>query len=469
MNKKVIFGIVIFFAFAFLLYTFANPLEDEEGSKFLNDDGNGKVNNVDNSTDKDNNTDNENGEGKYTISFNTSGGSSVSSIKTENGKIISLSTPTRNGYKFLGWYSNGTKYEVGSTVSKDMTLTARWEKDSTSTNNSNGTTINSGTNNGTNSGSNSGNQGGTSGGNQGGNQGGSTTPSIPEYTIKFNSDGGSSVGSIKVTNGTITSLPTPTRNGYEFLGWYDGNKKYEVGSKITGNISLTAKWKEVIVTPPTPEKTYTITFNTNGGDDVSSIKVTNGTIASLPTPNRSGYNFLGWYNGDVRYSVGTTINGDLTLTALWEKISNPSTPVTPSKPNVVAGVTVSSNDDAVEEIKVNSQTKPSNVVTEIRLGGSVSKRELGGYNVNISLEIPDAYETSDVEGNVKIKILTNEYGINTGIVEARRSGRYYILPIGFNNDAIGASIPLRVEVDWLGTGIPVTYKLYFNGISYRVA
>jgi len=47
MNKKIIFGIVVFFAFAFLLYTFANPLEDEEGSKFLNDDGNNKVNNVD--------------------------------------------------------------------------------------------------------------------------------------------------------------------------------------------------------------------------------------------------------------------------------------------------------------------------------------------------------------------------------------------------------------------------------------
>lgn len=466
MNKKIIFGIVIFFAFAFLLYTFANPLEDDEGNKFLNDDGNNKVNNVDN-----NSTDNDNSDkpkGIYTIKFNTSGGSSVNSIKTENGKITSLSTPKRDGYKFLGWYSDGKEYIVGSTVSKDITLTAKWEKVDTTTNNPNGTTVNNGANGGTNSGTNGGNQGGSNNG--GNNDSGSTVtppPSIPEYTISFNSNGGNSVSSIKVSNGLITSLPTPKREGYEFLGWYNGDVKYSVGNKITGNITLTAKWNKIVL--PEPEKTYIITFISNGGGDFSPIKVTNGKITSLPTPSRSGYNFLGWYNGDVKYSVGNTINGDVTLTAHWEKISSGSQGgTTPTKPNEVSNVTISSNDNAVENITVSSQTpNASKVVTDIRLAGSVNKRETGGYSVNISFEIPDSYEISDVEGKVKVKVLKNEYGINGGTFTPTRNGRYYVLPIGFNNDAVGAKLPLKVEIDWLGTGSPVTYKLYFNGVSFR--
>lgn len=394
MNKKIIFGIVVFFAFAFLLYTFANPLEDEEGSKFLNDDGNNKVNNVDKNDEEDDNTSSEVEKNMFTIKFNSSGGNSINSIKVANGKITTLPTPKRDGYVFLGWYNDSTKYTVGNTINKDMTLTAKWEKTDNTSNNSNGTNM------GNNNTNNSGSQGGsTNGGNNSGNNGG-------------NNQGGG--------------------------------------------------------TTPTPVVEYTISFDTNGGNSISPIKVVYGKITSLPTPVRSGYVFLGWFNGDVEYRPGIVISGDMTLTAKWEK-ENSGNPDDSKPSNTVSNVDVSSNDSAVEDITISSQTpNDSKLVTEIRLAGTVSKRELGAYSINISLQIPDLYDISDVEGKVKVKVLTNEYGITTGVYSVTRSDRSYILPIAFTNDAISGNLPLKVEVDWLGTGSPVMYKLYFNGINYRV-
>lgn len=67
----------------------------------------------------------------------------------------------------------------------------------------------------------------------------STTP----CTVTFDPAGGSSVGSYAVKSGSKVSKPSnPSRSGYSFGGWYNGDTVYDFDSNVTGNITLTAHW-----------------------------------------------------------------------------------------------------------------------------------------------------------------------------------------------------------------------------------
>lgn len=68
---------------------------------------------------------------KYTVTFDSQGGSHVSSQTVKEGTTISLPTPTRDGYKFLGWYTeaDGGNKVTSLTVTKNVTLYAHWEKE----------------------------------------------------------------------------------------------------------------------------------------------------------------------------------------------------------------------------------------------------------------------------------------------------------------------------------------------------
>lgn len=66
---------------------------------------------------------------EYTVKFNTNGGNSISEQKVkENGTVSTPSTPTRDGYVFMGWYIGDEKYDFNTKVSSNMTIEARWEK-----------------------------------------------------------------------------------------------------------------------------------------------------------------------------------------------------------------------------------------------------------------------------------------------------------------------------------------------------
>ena len=115
---------------------------------------------------------------------------------------------------------------------------------------------------------------------------------LAEYTITMDLDGGS--GQEKVVY-TITDeefeLPTPTRNGYEFVGW-TGERittpqtSVKIPKGSTGNKAYTANWKVI---------RYTITLVTNGGAVIASIRYTVEDSVTLPIPpDRPGYEFAGW-------------------------------------------------------------------------------------------------------------------------------------------------------------------------------
>ena len=161
-------------------------------------------------------------------------------------QTVTLPTPTRTGYTFLGWTGEGiTTPQPNVTIPKgstgDKTYIENWE--------------------------------------------------LTEYNITMDLSGGS--GQEKVVY-TMTDedfeLPTPTRNGYEFVGWTgEGITTPQTRVKIptgsTGNKAYTANWKVI---------EYTITLDTNGGPAVSPIKYTVEDSFTLPYILRPGYEFVGW-------------------------------------------------------------------------------------------------------------------------------------------------------------------------------
>ena len=134
------------------------------------------------------------------------------------------------------------------------------------------------------------------------------------YTVKFNANGGSECENITVTyDGKYTDLPTTTRTGYTFDGWYDGSTKVTADTdvKTTADQTLTAKWTA---------NQYTVTFDANGGSACKEITVTyDGEYPTLPAPTKEGYTFEGWFDGETQVMSGTavTITEDQTLTARW--------------------------------------------------------------------------------------------------------------------------------------------------------
>ena len=161
-------------------------------------------------------------------------------------QTVTLPTPTRTGYTFLGWTGEGiTTPQPNVTIPKgstgDKTYIENWK--------------------------------------------------LTEYNITMDLNGGS--GQEKVVY-TMTDedfeLPTPTRNGYEFVGWTgEGITTPQTSVKIpkgsTGNKAYTANWKVI---------EYTITLDTNGGPAVSPIKYTVEDSFTLPYLLRTGYEFVGW-------------------------------------------------------------------------------------------------------------------------------------------------------------------------------
>ena len=185
---------------------------------------------------------------EYTITLDTNGGPAVSPIKYTVEDSFTLPYPLRPGYEFVGWTLDG------SGMLPAMPLIIYY-----------GTT---------------------------GNLRYKAEWRLAEYTITMDLDGGS--GQEKVVY-TITDedfeLPTPTRNGYEFVGW-TGERittpqtSVKIPKGSTGNKAYTANWKVI---------RYTITLVTNGGAVIASIRYTVEDSVTLPIPpDRPGYEFSGW-------------------------------------------------------------------------------------------------------------------------------------------------------------------------------
>ena len=128
---------------------------------------------------------------------------------------------------------------------------------------------------------------------------------IGAYTVTFQSKGGSEVASQIRANTPAGQPADPTKEGYTFIGWYNGESEWNFETPVTADLTLTAKWQV---------NQYTITFKPeNGGQDIV-IKQDYGTAITAPAnPTKTGYTFAGWDK-----TIPTTMPaGDMTITARW--------------------------------------------------------------------------------------------------------------------------------------------------------
>ena len=125
-------------------------------------------------------------------------------------------------------------------------------------------------------------------------------------TVTFLSDGESAAPSQIRANTPADQPADPTKEGYTFIGWYNGESEWDFETPVTTGLILTAKWQV---------NQYTITFKPeNGGQDIV-IKQDYGTAITAPAnPTKTGYTFAGWDK-----TIPTTMPaGNMTITAQWQ-------------------------------------------------------------------------------------------------------------------------------------------------------
>ena len=142
---------------------------------------------------------------------------------------------------------------------------------------------------------------------------------IEKIKITFNTDGGSTVENMEITKGESFNLPTTTNEGYNFIGWYNGETEYKETSIIQNDLTLTAKWEEI------KEDTLTVTFDSRGGNEIEPmiIKCENdsATIKNLPVPKKGTSNFMTWedkFGTPILNEALIECGGELNLYAVWE-------------------------------------------------------------------------------------------------------------------------------------------------------
>ena len=224
----------------------------------------------------------------YTVTYNYD---NATSGNTETGKTVTygeaygtLPSPEKTGYTFGGWKLNTTTITASTTVNtaNDHTLVAQWT--------ANTYTLTANANNG-------------------------TIPATTGWTVAS----GSATATKTVTyDSTYGTLPTPTRTGYTFNGWKDANENTYTSTdtvNITADTEIIAEWTA---------NDYTITFNydgaTSGNTETERIVTFDSTYGTLPTPEKTGYTFQGWYLEEDEIESTTTVStaSNHTLKAKWQ-------------------------------------------------------------------------------------------------------------------------------------------------------
>lgn len=135
---------------------------------------------------------------------------------------------------------------------------------------------------------------------------------VISYTVSFDSDGGTEVSNQIVEKGNTAKVPeNPTKDDCNFIGWFYEDKIFDFSSEIIDNITIKAKWEKI---------KFVISFNTDGGTEISNQIVEKGSTVYIPTkPSKEGYKFCDWLFEDEIFDFTTPIAKNITLKAKWEK------------------------------------------------------------------------------------------------------------------------------------------------------
>ena len=385
---------------------------------------------------------------QYTITFDTDGGTTIAPIKQDfNTPVTAPADPTKEGYTFAGWDK-----DVPETMpAGDMTITAQW--------------------------------------------------TINQYTITFDSDGGSEVASITADyKSTLTKPTDPTKEGYTFAGW---SPAFPETMPLNGS-TLKATW--------TPNQ-YTITFDSDGGSEVASITADyKSTLTKPADPTKEGYTFAGWspefpetmpLNGAAlkatwtinQYTITFDSNGGTAVAAITQDYgTNVTAPADPTK----EGYTFAGWDKAVPETMpaenmtltaqwtVNEYTmtfvldngqenvvKKQNYGTELTAPENVAKTgySFNGWSPEVPATVPASDKTFtaqwtinqytitfDSNGGTAVAAITQDYGTNVTVpADPTKEGYTFA---GWDK-AVPETMPAE-NVTLKATWTPITYSISYD-------
>ena len=283
---------------------------------------------------------------QYTITVKPENGKADITITQDYGTPITApADPTREGYTFTGW-----DRDIPAIMpAENVTVTAKWV--------------------------------------------------VNQYTITFDTAGGSAVASITQDYGTaITAPANPTREGYTFIGW----DKAIPATMPAENMIITANWKV---------NQYTITFDSNRGSEIAPITQDYGTAITAPAdPTREGYTFIGW----DKAIPATMPAEDLTITAQWRDIAVPTGEIKIAENgwksflNTITfrlffkdtqAVTVTAADNSGEAVKI-EYLLSDKALTESELAGMTFTAYSAPFSINPDNEYVIYVKLTDTSGNV---------------------------------------------------------------------
>lgn len=203
----------------------------------------------------------------YNVTFDANGGQINGEYQfkvSKNQKIDQINEPTKEGYKFIGWYCQNKEFDFNQKINQDLTIVANWEK-------------------------------------------------LQTFIITFDTDSIYKINQLEVYVASLVKLPIPIKEDYTFIGWYENDILYDNEIQINRNLHLKAKWEK---------KSYQITYQLDGGTNHRNNpeSFTSDDMINLYTPIKDGYIFLGWYNEDLQEikTINGSIKENLTLFAKWE-------------------------------------------------------------------------------------------------------------------------------------------------------
>ena len=259
----------------------------------------------------------------YTVTINADNGTDAVSTLIKYGETVTApADPTKEGYTFAGWFVDGAAYDFATPVTGNVTIKAAWtiNQYTITFDTDGGSTIAPITQNyGTDIGvvADPTKEGYTFAG---------WDVSIPTtmpaenvtvkalwklntYTVIFNADNGTLNKNVIVNHGDTVAAPAdPVMEGYIFEGWFVGDTKYDFTTPVTGELDLLAKWTLI---------TYTVTIDTANGAEATSETVAHGTILNLSEPTKAGFKFAGWTVNGEAYDPATPVTGSITVVATW--------------------------------------------------------------------------------------------------------------------------------------------------------
>ena len=136
-----------------------------------------------------------------------------------------------------------------------------------------------------------------------------------KFVVSFDTNGGEPIESIKATAGEVIGLPIPTKEGYYFTGWEFEDEKGLYQYKIDKHITFKAGWMQKV-----DKLKYTVSFDTDGGEEIEPVQVEYNSEYKLPTPKKEGYYFVGWTLNGEFIGKSYLIKNDVTFTAVWKDL-----------------------------------------------------------------------------------------------------------------------------------------------------